>query len=306
MTVHKWLFASSFRYHGFTFTDNPIPLIKEALSEIKLICKNQPELAAHGAVLFLEKISPAIELVNSSTPALRKAVNGAIQTLTPIIIKAKVEQRVRDRWLERLWEALQVDQMPYIEALGEYWGELCVSKESAATWAEHFLPLVENMWLDQAYPHGHFCGTFACMSSLYAAGQHQELLLLIDNAPYDYWRYRRWGVKSLVAIGKKAAAIRYAKQTADKDKHSVATEIALSCEEIILSSGLYAEAYSRYAFIANRKTTPLATFRAIVKKYPQIAPAKILTDLIADQPACSGTLFTTVKDADLVDCNFSG
>jgi hypothetical protein len=305
MTVHKWLFASSLRYHGFSFTDKPIPYIKEALSEIRSICKSQPELAAHGAVLFLEKISPAIELVDSSSPALSKAVNSAIQTLMPIMIKAKVEQRIRDRWLERLWEALQVDQMPYIEALGAYWGELCVSKQSAAAWAEHFLPLVENMWEDHAYPHGHFCGTFACLSSLYAAGQHQALLLLIDNAPFQYWRYRRWGVKALVAMGNKAAAIRYAKQTKDKDKISVATEIALSCEEILLSSGFYAEAYNRYALIANRKTTPMATLRAIVKKYPQIAPGNILTDLIAAQPDSAGKLFTLAKDAGLFDCTYS-
>ncbi len=306
MTVHKWLFTSSLRYHGFTFTDKPIPYIKEALSEIRLMCKSQPELAAHGAVLFLEKISPAIELVDSSSPALCKAVNSAIQILMPILIKAKVEQRVRDRWLERLWEALQVDQMPYIEALGVYWGELCVSKESAAAWAEHFLPLVENMLEDQVYPHWHFCGTLACLSSLYAADQHQALLLLIDNAPFQYWRYRRWGVKALVAMGNKAAAIRYAKQTIDKDKNLVATEIALACEEILLSSGFYAEAYTRYALVANRKTTPLATFRAIVKKYPQIYEGSILTDLIADQPGSAGKLFTVAKDAGPFDCNYSG
>jgi len=306
MTVHKWLFASSFRYHGFTLTDNPVPNIKEALTEIRLVCKSRPELAAHGAVLFLEKISPAIELVDSTSPILHKAVHSAIQTLAPIMIKAKVEQRVRDRWLERLWEALQVDQMPYIEPLGAYWGELCVSKESAAAWAEHFLPLVENMWEDQVYPHGHFCGTFACLSALYAAGQYHELLLLMDNVSFQYWRYRCWGVKALVAMGNKAAAIRYAKQTTVKDKYSVAKEIALSCEEIILSSGMYVEAYNRYALVANRKTTPLATFRAIVKKYPQIAPANILTDLIAAQPESAGKLSTAAKDAGLLDCNYSG
>jgi hypothetical protein len=299
MTVHKWLFASNFRYHGFSGSDKPIPSIKEALSEIRQIWKSQPELAAAGAVLFLEKISPAIELVDSSSTSLGRAVHSAIQTLLPIIIKAKVEQRVRDRWLERLWEAIQVDQMPYIESLGEHWGELCVSRESAAAWAEHFLPLVESMWAEQTYPLGHFCGTFACLSSLYAAGQHQELLNLLDNAPYHCWRYRRWGVKSLICIGKKAAAIRFANQT--KENNSVAAEIARTCEEIMLSSGLYAEAYSRYAIVANQNTTHLATFRAIVKKYPQITPANILADLIADQPGSEGQWFSAAKDAGLFE-----
>jgi hypothetical protein len=299
MTVHKWLFASSFRYHSFTYTDKPLPYIKAALAEIRLICKSQPELAASGAVLFLEKISPAIEMVNSSSPALEKAVNNAIQTLSPIIIKAKVEQRVRDRWLERLWEALQVDQKPYLDALGEYWGELCNSKESAAAWAEHLVPLVEHLWTVQAYPQGHFCGTYACLSALHAAGQHQDILYLLDNAPFNSWRYRRWGVKALIAMGKKAAAIRYAKQTPNKEQ--VATEIASTCEEIILSSGLQTEAYKRYALIANRKTTPLATFRAIVKKYPKIDPETILADLIAEQPGSKDEWFTAAKHAGFLD-----
>ena len=303
MTVHKWQFASSFRYHSFTYTDKPLPHIKAALAEIRLLCKSQPELAATGAVLFLEKISPAIELIDDSAPALGKAVNNAIQNLSPIIIKAKVEQRTRDRWLERLWEALQVDQKLYLEPLGNYWGELCVSKESAAAWAEHFLPLVDNFWDDQAYLHGHFCGTFACLSAMYTAGLHHDILLLLDNTAFYDWPYRRWGVKAMIAMGKKAAALRYAKQTPDKIE--VATEIARTCEEIILSSGLHTEAYKRYALVANRKTTPLATFRALVKKYPEIDPAHILADLIADQPGSEAKWFTAAKHAGLFECSYS-
>jgi hypothetical protein len=34
---------------------------------------------------------------------------------------------MRERWLERLFDALQNDQMPYIERLGERWGELRVT-----------------------------------------------------------------------------------------------------------------------------------------------------------------------------------
>ncbi|MGZ8236466.1 MAG: hypothetical protein ACXWTY_01160 [Methylobacter sp.] len=62
MTAHKWQFAAHFRYHAFGWqSDKPIQHIKEALSEIKRVAKKEPELAAAGAVLFLEKISPAIE-----------------------------------------------------------------------------------------------------------------------------------------------------------------------------------------------------------------------------------------------------
>ena len=62
MTAYKWQFATRFRYHAFGWqSDKPIQRIKEALSEIKQVAKQEPALAAAGAVLFLEKISPAIE-----------------------------------------------------------------------------------------------------------------------------------------------------------------------------------------------------------------------------------------------------
>ena len=120
-TAHKWQFAPRFRYHSFGWkSDTPIQRIKEALSEIKQVAKKQPDLAAAGAVLFLEKISPAIEQVDSSSGAIGTAFNRSIDTLVTIIFKATVEQTVRDRWLERLFEAMQADQIPYLESLGEY------------------------------------------------------------------------------------------------------------------------------------------------------------------------------------------
>jgi hypothetical protein len=45
----------------------------------------------------------------------------------PIIAKADVEPKRRQRcWLERLWRALQDDEKPYLELLGDsssFWGE---------------------------------------------------------------------------------------------------------------------------------------------------------------------------------------
>lgn len=65
MTAYKWQFASRFKYQAFGWnSDKPIQRIKEALSEIKQVAKNDPEWAAAGAVLFLEKLSPALEQVD--------------------------------------------------------------------------------------------------------------------------------------------------------------------------------------------------------------------------------------------------
>ncbi len=106
MTAHKWQFTSRFRRHAFGWrSGTPIARIKEALTEIKQFARKEPLLAAEGAITLLEKLSPALEQVDSSSGALGSAVNKAIDTLVPIIVKADVELKLRQRWLERLWQA---------------------------------------------------------------------------------------------------------------------------------------------------------------------------------------------------------
>lgn len=296
--AHKWQFAPRFRRHAFGWrSDTPIQRIKEALSEIKLAARKEPILAAEGAVTLLEKLSPALEQVDSSSGALGAAVNKAIDALVPLIAKADVDESVRQRWLERLQNALQDDEIPYIEVLGDYWGELCVSPEVAAAWADEFLPVVERVWSPQSPGHGYFKGTSACLASLFAAGRHEQLLSLLERAPFKWWHYRRWGVKALAAQGKKAEAIRYAEES--RGLNDPGWQIAQACEEILLSSGLADEAYRRYAIEANQGSTNLATFRAITKKYPDRQPEQILRDLVASTPGAEGKWFAAAKDAGL-------
>ena len=102
------------------------------MAEIKQVARKEPVLAAEGAVTLLEKISPALEQVDSSSGALGSAVNKAIETLVPLIVKANVEPKQRQRWLDRLWQALQDDEIPYIELLSDHWGELCVTPDMAS------------------------------------------------------------------------------------------------------------------------------------------------------------------------------
>ena len=300
MTTHKWQFTSRFRRHAFGWrSDTPIQRIKEALAEIKAVARKEPVLAAEGAVTLLEKLSPALEQVDSSSGALGSAVNKTIETLVPIIAKADVEARVRQRWLERLWQALQDDDIPYIESIGEHWGELCVTPELAMVWVDKFLPLVEHVWSSRSTGHGFFKGTSACLASLYAAGRHDQLLALLERAPFKWWHDRQWGVKALAAMGKKAEAVRYAEQS--RGLNDPGWLIAEACEAILLSSGLAEDAYRRYAIEANQGTTNLATFRAIAKKYPGIPPEQVLRDLIASTPGAEGKWFAAAKDAGLFD-----
>ena len=297
-TTHKWQFAPRFRRHAFGWrSDTPIQRIKEALAEIKQVTRKEPVLAAEGAVILLEKLSPALEQVDSSSGALGAAVNKAIEALVPIITKANIEPKQRQRWLERLWQTLQDDEIPYLELLGDHWGELCVTPDMASRWADEFIPVVESVWSPNASGHGYFKGTSACLSALFAAGRHDELLALIDKARFKWWHDRRWGVKALAAMGKKAEAIRYAEDS--RGINDPGWQIAEACEAILLSSGLADEAYQRYAIEANQGTTNLATFRAITKKYPSVPPEQILRDLITSTPGTEGKWFAAAKDAGL-------
>lgn len=76
--------------------------------------------------------------------------------------------------------------------------------------------------------------------------------------------------------------------------------ISAACEEILLAGGLAEEAYGKYAIEANQKTTCLATFRAIAKKYPHKEPGNILADLVASSPGNEGKWFAAAKSAGLL------
>ena len=301
MPTYKWQFAPRFRRNAFGWRSNtPIQRLKEALAEIKAMAKKDPVLAAEGAVLLIEKISPALEQVDSSSGAIGSVVNKTIAALVPFIARADVDQAVRQRWLERLWDAIQDDGIPYIEGLGGHWGELCGGTELASQWADEFLPAVRDAWKpSERIASSYFQGTAACLACLLAADRHEELLGLLESARFKWWHYRQWGVKALLANGQKAEALQYAEASHGLNEPSSA--IAEACEAILRSSGLDEDAYTRYAIMANQSTTHLATFRAITKKYPHKPASDILRDLVASTPGAQGKWFAAAKDAGLYD-----
>ena len=297
LTKHAWQFAPKFRRGAFGWrSDLPIQRIKEAVSEIKAMSRKEPVLAAEGAVILLEKLSPALEQVDSSSGAIGSAVNKAIDTLVPIIAAAPLDVEVRQRWLQRLWTAVEDDGMSYIEGLGEFWGDLCATPAVAADWADELLPGLESSWGPrQQGEYRYYGGTSACLVCLYAAGRYEQLLALLEKAPFKWWRDRRWGVKALVAMGKRAEALRYAEES--RGLNDPVWQIAQACETILLESGLAEEAYKRFAIDANQGTTYLATFRAIARKYTGIPKETILRDLVASTPGNEGKWFAAAKDA---------
>lgn len=299
-TTYKWQFAPRFRRNAFGWkSDIPIQRIKEALAEIKAVAKKEPVLAAEGAVLFLEKLAPAIEQVDSSSGGIGSAVSRAIETLVPIIAKANVSRAVREKWLNRLWEAIQEDAMPYLESMSDNWGKLCATPEVASHWADYLSPTLTTMWehCARSGEYGYFKGTTACLSALYAAGRHDELLALIAKSEYRYksWHYRAWGAKALAKMGRRDEAIQYAQDS--KGLNAPLAAIAAFCESVLLDFGFADEAYARYAIEATHATTNLATFKALTKKYPGKPQETILRDLIASQPGNEGKWFAAAKDA---------
>lgn len=297
---HKWVFRSRFNRGSFGWRSQPaITRIKEAVSEIRKVASRDPDLGGEGAVIFLEKVSGALRNVDSSSGAMGSAVNWAIESLVPVVADAPADDALREKWLERLWHAVEADEMPYIELLPQYWGELCVTAERASRWADRFIGDARmNRSRDRTWT-GYFNGIPACLSSLFRAERFSEILDLLRQSPYKTWHERMWGVKALMAMGQKADALRFAEDS--RGLNAPDFLISEACEEILLASGMMEEAYDRYSFAANQKTTYLATFRAIVKKYSHKEPAAILKDLVADSPGNEGKWFAAAKSAGLYE-----
>jgi hypothetical protein len=126
--IVPWEFIRRFRRGAFGWKSPPaIQRVKQAVSEITKVARRDPVLGAEGAVLFLERVSPALEQVDGSSGAIGNVVNHAVEELAAIIAGAPASAKVRAGWLERLWDAHASDEIPYIERLGDFWGDLCVS-----------------------------------------------------------------------------------------------------------------------------------------------------------------------------------
>jgi tetratricopeptide (TPR) repeat protein len=295
------MFSSRFRKHAFGWRGSrpAILRLKEAIAEIKKASKKNGVLGGEGAILLLEKLSPALAQVDSSSGAIGTAVNHAIDEMVKIIAKAAVADDIRNHWLERLWRAIEEDNIPYLDLLPAYWGDLCVTPRLASAWADEFIGTVRLAWSPDPALRGFFKGTTACLSALYTAGRYDEILNLLQNAPFKSWHYYQWGVKALVAEGRKAEALRYAEvSTGLNDNRGTIAEF---CEEILLSSGMAEEGYQRYAIQANQRMTYLATFQAIVRKYPHKEKRDVLRDLVESTPGQEGKWFASAKWAGLYD-----
>lgn len=292
---HKWAFKARFRARAFGWRGSRLAIerLKQAVSEIRAVARRDPILAADGAVSLTERLWPAFEHIDTSSGALGGAVNWTLGELIPVIARAPADAKTRDRWLDRLWQAIQDDGVSYLWLVEERWGELCASAEVASRWADEILPLLRRVWSEER-PGDFVSGTDLCLSSLLAAGRYQELLDVLALKERPIWPWRRYGIRALRAQGLLEEALAYAE--ASRGLNIPNSPVDAECEEILLAAGRREEAYERYALTANHANTGLATFRQIAKKYPEIEPQRILTDL-ADASGDPGRWFAAAKDA---------
>jgi hypothetical protein len=300
--MHPWAFRARFRRTAFGWKGIKLVIerIHEALTEIRAVARHDPASAAEGAVLFLERLSPALSQIDSSSGALGNATYAAVQELVPIISNAPVDTATRKKWLDRLFEAIQEDDPPYIEHLGDHWGDLCAAPELASDWADQLLPTQRSVLLERKRgTYAFFSGSTPCYSALFKAGRHDELLELLAMDPHPIWQYFVWGARVLAARGQIDEAIAYVRERAGS---TTSLEIiARFAEAALLKADRRAEAFDQYALLANQANSNLSTFRALAKKYPELAPDKLLSHLIASTPGEPGKWFATAKTLKLFD-----
>jgi hypothetical protein len=297
---HEWIFPARFRAGAYSWKASRLACqrLREAVSEIKNVAKKDPVCGAEGAVRLIEKIWPALEHVDSSRGALGSAVNKALDALIPILVNAPADEKTRDKWLDRLWQAMADDGVDYLSPVGDRWGELCGSMEVAGRWADELVYALRACWSD-SNPGGYFYGGTACLSCLLATGRYGELLDLLELPRYPSWHYRRYGVEALLAMGRKAEAVQYAEASRGLNQRD--SVIDQACEEILISSGLHEDAYRRYGLSAATGNSYIARFRSVAKRYPTKDKLQILSDLIATTPGEEGKWFATAKELELYD-----
>jgi len=240
---HTWKFAAHFRagLYGWKASALACKRVKEAVKEIQTVSRADPALAAEGAIKFMERVNPAFMHVDSSSGALGAALDRAVNELAPIIAQAQVDEKTRTKWLDRLWEAYQDDGMCYIEDLGDHWGDLCGSVETASRWADELKPVVLRRYAERSVSGYSVIPT--CYSCLLRAGRHQEIFDMLGQASFKFWPEQKFGAMALLAQGKKAEAVKFAEACKDNKTKSYHSSIDQFCENVLLSSGLHEEAY---------------------------------------------------------------
>ncbi len=296
---HKWAFRAKLRAraYGWRGTGLATRRLREAVAEIRKVGRTDPVLAADGVVCLMERLWPALQDIDTSSGALGNAIGKTLDQLIPVLVSAPADRKVRVKWLEGVFAAIENDGVQYLSPVEDRWGEICVFPELADEWADRLLPMVRAAWSDDNR-YQYVTGSTACLSCLLEAGRYHELNELLALRSHPFWPFDRFGAEALARQGLADAAVGYA-EARRKNGYDDAS-IASFCERVLLDAGRREEAYREYGLYAAHANTYLTAFRATSRKYPEREPRQVLIDLI-EARGDQGKWFAAAKSAGFLD-----
>jgi hypothetical protein len=301
MARHKWQFKARFRKtaYGWNGTGLASRRMREAVSEIKKVAKQDPALAGQGVIELFCRLYPALMQIDSSSGALGNALNKTIDQLLPILIQAEWDMNTRGQWLQKLYEAIQADDWGTFDSLRDHWGELCVYPDLARLWADELMPIVKEIWQNEA--HCYFVGSDMCLSCLLYTDQYDELYRLIQLNRSQFWPYIKFWAMALIKQDKPEEALSYIEQIkSEKTVNNESPQMDHFCESTLITMGRTEEAYQEYGLKLSSYGTYLNIYRNLCKRYPTLNKRQILLDCM-DQTGPKGKWFAAAKTAGFLD-----
>jgi hypothetical protein len=96
--------------------------IREAVAEITTVMRHDALLAADGSVRAdRETVACARTRGQFVGFARQRRLWADRSALIPVIAAAPTPSRVREKWLDRLFQAHGTDKVPYLESLTDHW-----------------------------------------------------------------------------------------------------------------------------------------------------------------------------------------
>ncbi len=299
---HAWAFRTGMRAGAFSWrgTAKAVERLKGASSEIRAMNRNDPVTAAEGVIVLAERIWPAFEHIDTSSGALGSAVRRTLEDLAPILIAAPAKERVRGKWLERLRTAITEDGVDYLAPLADRFGEIAAYPTLINAHADRDLAMIADAWADHER-FIHVPTATLTLSCLLEAGRYDELLALLEVKKTRLWFDEKFAAEALLRQGREDEALARAAALLDDGRQTWGRqEITGFCEMLLIRRGRSDEAYRRFGLPTATGNTWIATWRDLVKRYPDLDPRRILEDLIALHDR-RGKWFAAAKTAGYLD-----
>lgn len=293
----SWQFQRHFRPNAYGWRSGPpLSRLRQALSELKQVARNDQVLAAEGAVRLIERLPPALEYTDDSSGSLRGGISQALELTAAFVSSADVDAQTRQDWLERLWTAYEQDERPWIEALGDLWGDLCGSELTAAQWAERLTPRPRPSQHAERIDYAYDRRTVAWLSASFRAGRHDAIVKAL--AEDQFWPHARWAVAALRARGETERALSRAEAATGRFGSVEALQI---CEELLLELGRRDEAWQRFALEAHESPSRVKWLKSLLKTYPEYDAGSILAQLVATSRGQEGRWFAAARNNGLLN-----